>query len=149
VGKIAALNVLPILMGIGYFLQQKYTPKPPAVTPEQETQQKTMQWMTLLFPLFLYNAPSGLNLYILTSGALGALENKRIRDHIKQREEAEKAGKVFVDTKPTRQGKQKKQEIMQSEQRKSGRIATWWADLQQKMEEMRREAERRNKKDKK
>jgi YidC/Oxa1 family membrane protein insertase len=142
--KIAALNVLPILMGIGYFMQQKFTPKPPAMTPEAETQQKTMQWMTLLFPLFLYNAPSGLNLYILTSGAVGALENKRIRDHIKQRDEAEKAGKVIVGTRPTRQGKQQKFE--EKEEKKPRGIAAWWARLQEKAEEMRREAEKRKKK---
>ncbi len=89
-GHITSLNVLPILMGFGYFFQQKYTPKPPALTPEQASQQKMMQYMTLLFPLFLYNAPSGLNLYILTSGLVGIIENKRIRDHIKQ---ARRSGK--------------------------------------------------------
>ena len=69
------------------------SPSPPAVTPEQQQQQKMMQWMTLLFPLFLYSGPSGLNLYILTSTTIGIIESKIIRDHIKQREEAEKAGR--------------------------------------------------------
>jgi YidC/Oxa1 family membrane protein insertase len=147
IGHVAAFNLLPILMGIGYFLQQKYTPKPPAMTPEQASQQKMMQWMTLLFPLFLYNAPSGLNLYILTSGGLGALENKRIRDHIKQRDEAEKAGKTFVDTRPTRQGKQqKKDDGKAKDQKKQGFLAKWWGDLQNKAEDIRREAERRKRK---
>ena len=76
----------------------------PAATPEQETQKKMMQWMsTLLFPLFLYNGPSGLNLYILTSTLVGIIESKMIRDHIKQREAAETAaGPVVVDARPTR-----------------------------------------------
>jgi YidC/Oxa1 family membrane protein insertase len=144
---IASLNLLPILMGFGYFFQQKYTPKPPALTPEQQSQQKMMQWMTLLFPLFLYNAPSGLNLYILTSGAVGALENKRIRDHIKQRDEAEKEGKVLVETKATRQGKQqKKKEDEGRIQKTQGKLAKWWADLQQKAEQARRDNDRRNRK---
>jgi YidC/Oxa1 family membrane protein insertase len=143
---IASLNILPILMGIGYFLQQKYTPKPPAMTPEQAQQQKMMQYMTLLFPLFLYNAPSGLNLYILTSGGLGILENKRIRDHIKQKEEAEKAGKVFVETKATRQGKQQKKDDDDKTPKKVGFLARWWAELQDRAEAVRRENDRRNKK---
>jgi YidC/Oxa1 family membrane protein insertase len=133
-------------MGIGYFLQQKYTPKPPAMTPEQAQQQKMMQYMTLLFPLFLYNAPSGLNLYILTSGGLGILENKRIRDHIKQKDEAEKAGKVFVETKATRQGKQQKKDDDDKTPKKVGFLAKWWGELQDRAEAVRRENDRRNKK---
>ena len=70
---------------------------PATQTPEQEQQRKMMQWMTLLFPIMLYTGPSGLNLYILTSSTLGIIESKVIRDHIKQREEAEKAGKVIID----------------------------------------------------
>jgi len=144
--KIASLNVLPIIMAVTFFLQQKYTPKPPTTTPEQQSQQKIMQWMTLLFPIFLYSAPSGLNLYILTSTAIGVWESKRIRDHIKRREEAEKAQKVFVDTKPTRHGKQsKKQEAAQKAQAKPGCIAGWWANLQARAEQMRQETQRRNK----
>jgi len=69
--EIGALNILPILLAVVFFLQQKYTPKPPATTPEQQQQQKMMQWMSLLFPVFLYNGPSGLNLYILTSTTIG------------------------------------------------------------------------------
>ena len=146
-GHITSLNVLPILMGFGYFFQQKYTPKPPALTPEQASQQKMMQYMTLLFPLFLYNAPSGLNLYILTSGLVGIIENKRIRDHIKQREEAEKEGKVFVETRATRQGKQqKKGDGQNKDMKKVNFLARWWAELQQRAESVRKEADRRNRK---
>lgn len=99
---IDAINLLPIVLAVVFYLQQKFTPKPPATTPEQEQQQKMMQWMSLLFPVFFYKMPSGLNLYILTSTTIGIIESKRIRDHIKQRDEAEKAGKVIVETKPTR-----------------------------------------------
>jgi YidC/Oxa1 family membrane protein insertase len=94
---ISAFNLLPLLLAVVFFLQQKFTPKPPASTPEQAQQQKMMQWMSLLFPVFLYNGPSGLNLYILTSTTIGIIESKRIRDHIKQKEEEEKAGKIIVD----------------------------------------------------
>jgi YidC/Oxa1 family membrane protein insertase len=92
------LNILPIVMGGVFFMQMKLQPQPPSTTPEQEMQKKMMLWMSvLLFPLFLYNGPSGLNLYIMTSTTIGIIESKRIRDHIKQREEAEKAGKIIVD----------------------------------------------------
>ena len=50
--------------------------QPPATTPEQVQQQKMMKWMSLLFPVFLYNGPSGLNLYILTSTTIGIIESK-------------------------------------------------------------------------
>ena len=96
--QVDAVNLLPLLMGVVFFLQQKYTPKPAAATPEQEQQQKMMQWMTLLFPLMLYNGPSGLNLYILTSTTIGIFESKRIRDHIKDREAADAAkGPTMID----------------------------------------------------
>ena len=78
------LNVLPILMGFVFFLQQKYmTPPTPNMTPEQEQQQKIMKWMmVLMFPAMLYIAPSGLTLYILTSTCIGILESRMVKRHI-------------------------------------------------------------------
>jgi YidC/Oxa1 family membrane protein insertase len=105
---ISGLNVLPFLLAGAFFLQQKMTPKPPTMTKEQEQQQKMMQWMTLLFPVFLYGGPSGLNLYILASTVFGVIESKIIRDHIKQREELEKAGAVIVDAEGTPRGKKRR-----------------------------------------
>jgi YidC/Oxa1 family membrane protein insertase len=140
---VASLNVLPIFMAVVFFLQQRYTPKPPAATPEQESQQKMMQWMSMLFPLFLYSAPSGLNLYILTSTTIGILESKRIRDHIKQKEEEEKSHRVTVETKATRGGKQAKKLEMSAKQEKRGMISQWWAKLQERAEQIRKDAEKR------
>jgi YidC/Oxa1 family membrane protein insertase len=140
---VASLNVLPIFMAVVFFLQQRYTPKPPAATPEQESQQKMMQWMSMLFPLFLYSAPSGLNLYILTSTTIGILESKRIRDHIKQKDQEEKEGRVRVETKATRGGKQAKKLEMSAKQEKRGRLARWWAQLQERAEQIRKDAEKR------
>lgn len=145
------INLLPVLMGIVYYLQQKWTPKPPAMTEQQQTQQKMMGMMTLIFPLFLYNLPSGLNLYMVTSSTLGIIETKRIRDHIKRQEEAETAGKVFVDTGPTRASKQMakdklKQRDTVSEAAKGG-LSGWVARMQQRAEELRKEADRRKKND--
>jgi len=50
-----------------------------------------------------------LNLYILTSTGIGIWESRRIRAHIKEKEEQEKAGLVLVDAEPTKDsGKNKK-----------------------------------------
>ena len=87
------LNVLPILMAVATYFNQKYfMPTPMATTPEQMQQQKMTRGMSLIFPLMFYSLPSGLNIYYVTSMTLGIVESKRIRDHIKEREEAEKAG---------------------------------------------------------
>ncbi len=137
-----AINLLPILMGVVFWIQQKLSPKPPTMTEDQATQYKMMQWMSLLFPLFLYNGPSGLNLYILTSTSIGIVESKRIRDHIKQREEAEKAGKVIVDAKPTRKSK-KLDRTAEPEAKKKGGFMGWLAELQKKAEELQREKKRK------
>ena len=151
--QIGGLNILPILLAVVFFLQQKMQPKPPAMTPEQEQQQKMMQWMTLLFPIFLYGGPSGLNLYILTSTTIGIIESKRIRDHIKQREEAEKEGKVIIDAPPTRAAKRRRDDEDGPLGRPRGKeppkpAPTGWlarklAELTEKAEQIKREAERK------
>jgi len=82
--NITGINFLPILMGLIFFVQQKYmSPQSMSTSPEQESQQKIMRvMMVVLFPLMLYSAPSGLTLYILTSSSVGILESRRIRKHI-------------------------------------------------------------------
>ncbi|HVP72447.1 MAG TPA: YidC/Oxa1 family membrane protein insertase, partial [Phycisphaerales bacterium] len=100
-GTIRGINILPILMGIVFFIQQKYMTPPTTanMTPEQIQQQKIMKWMmVILFPVMMYNTPSGLTLYILTSTTVGILESRYIRRHIDQMDvspqaKAEKAAK--------------------------------------------------------
>jgi YidC/Oxa1 family membrane protein insertase len=138
---LSSLNILPLLLSVVFYFQQKFTPKPITTTPEQAQQQKMMTWMsTLLFPIFLYKGPAGLNLYILTSTTIGIIESKVIRDHIKQREEAEKAGRVFVDTKPTRAAR-RRDERDEPPKKKTG-LMGWIADLQQRAEDIRRQADK-------
>ena len=87
IAKVSSINLIPILMGIVFFVQQKYMTPPPTVnqTPEQEQQQKMMKWMMVfLFPVMLYQAPSGLTLYIATSTLVGIIESKRIREEVKK-----------------------------------------------------------------
>lgn len=106
--KIGGLNLLPILMGIAFYLQQKLTPsQASAANPELAQQQKIMMWMMpILFPLMLYNTASGVNLYIMTSTFAGAWEQKVIMNKIRQQEQAKNAGLVPATTKAV--GKPKK-----------------------------------------
>jgi len=133
------INVLPVLMAVVTFMNQKYLMPPPAVqTPEQEQQRKMMTYTSLLFPLMFYAVPSGLNLYYLTSTGLGIVESWLIRDHIKKREAMDKAGKEFVEVgKATRASRTRK--IEQEKPVKKTGLSGWLADLQAKVEDMRRE----------
>jgi YidC/Oxa1 family membrane protein insertase len=109
--KIDSFNLLPILMGVVFYLQQKLMPKPEAATanPQVAQQQKMMMiMMPLLFPLMLYKAPSGLNLYILASTCAGVIEQYVIRKHIREKDEAEAKGLVAVTSKTGGKVKKKK-----------------------------------------
>ena len=83
-GPIHSLNIMPLILGVVFFIQQKYLTPPSAnLTPEQETQQKMMKWMSVvMFPLFMYNAPSALAVYFTANSTLGILESRYIRSHI-------------------------------------------------------------------
>ncbi len=100
-GPINAFNLLPIIMMITMYAQQKFmqkltkpaTPPPPKldehgqpVADPMAQQQKMMSFMTIFFGLLFYNFPSGLNLYILSSNLLGMYEQYRIKTHIRERE---------------------------------------------------------------
>lgn len=85
--NMTGINLLPILMGFIFFIQQKYmSPQSTStMTREQQSQQKIMRiMMVVMFPVMLYSAPSGLTLYILTSSAVGILESRHIRKHVDQ-----------------------------------------------------------------
>ena len=84
-GEISSFNVLPILLGIVFFVHQKFLTPPTSasMTPEQEAQQKMIRVMSVvMFPVIMYNAPSGLAVYFITNSGLGILESKWIRAHI-------------------------------------------------------------------
>ncbi len=96
-GPISSINVLPLLLGFVFFVHQKYMTPPPSatMTPEQEQQQKIMKvMMVVMFPVIMYNAPSGLALYFICNSTFGIVESKRIRAH------AEKHG--LFDIKPAK-----------------------------------------------
>lgn len=62
--------VLPVLMAITMFLQQKITP----TTTMDATQQKVMMAMPLIFGFIMKDLPSGLVLYIFISSLFGYLQ---------------------------------------------------------------------------
>lgn len=86
-GTVSSINILPLLLGVVFFLHQKYLTPPTqaTLTPEQESQQKMMKvMMVVMFPIMMYTAPSGLALYFITNSTMGILENKWIRAHMKK-----------------------------------------------------------------
>ena len=94
--QVSSLNILPLLLGVVFFIQQKYLQPPTAatLTPEQQTQQNIVKWMSvLMFPLMMYPAPAGLTLYFTTNSLLSIAENRYIRSHI-NKYEAEHQAKV-------------------------------------------------------
>ncbi|EKE01832.1 MAG: hypothetical protein ACD_21C00039G0003 [uncultured bacterium] len=77
--------VLPILMGISMFLQQRLNP-----TSADPTQAKMMMFMPVIFTVFFLNFPAGLVLYWLVSNLLSILQqwyiNKKLAAcHTKKR----------------------------------------------------------------
>lgn len=71
-------HLLPILLGLVMFLQQRLMstmPKDPALLTEQQRQQKFMgNIMAIVFTVMFYSFPSGLNIYWLSSMLLGMLQ---------------------------------------------------------------------------
>lgn len=71
-------HLLPILLGLVMFVQQRYMssgPKDLSQMTEQQRQQRAMgSIMTIVFTVMFYNFPSGLNIYWLSSMLLGMLQ---------------------------------------------------------------------------
>ena len=143
--QLDGFNLLPVFLAGVMFIQSQFMPKPVAATKEQMQQQKMMQWLSpAMFLVFFYNLPSGLNLYIFTSTGVGIIESKIVRDHLKAREEAEKAGRVLVETKPTRGSKRgwNNQLGQAAKGGLTGWLAARWAKLLEHAENVRQEQER-------
>lgn len=61
--------VLPLLMGISMFVQQKITP-----STMDPTQQKVLMFMPVFFAFLMFGLPSGLTLYIFVSTLFGIIQ---------------------------------------------------------------------------
>lgn len=133
-GHIDAINIIPVLLGVVFYIQQKYLSPPSATTlsPEMETQQKIMKvMMVVLFPVMMYNAPAALSLYFVANSSLGILESKLIR---KKFDEEEKL-------------REEQEKIMSPAERRkaaaaSGKPKGFFARLQETLEQRMAEAER-------
>jgi len=120
--NIVSLNLLPIVMGLGMWLQQKYMPKPhmkakldaarqqaaagskpkSGMSPEDQLRQQQIMayMMAILMPLLFYKMPSGLNLYWLATTVFGIGESLIIRKQIAE----EKARREREGPRPPRGG---------------------------------------------
>ncbi|MHC4325056.1 MAG: YidC/Oxa1 family insertase periplasmic-domain containing protein [Planctomycetota bacterium] len=110
-GKLDSFNLLPLMMGVAFYLQQQLMPSQAnaSTNPQMAQQQKMMKiMMPLLFPLMLYKAPSGVNLYIMSSTFAGVIEQYVIRKHIREKEEAKSEGLVAATSKTGGKVKKKK-----------------------------------------
>lgn len=67
--------VLPVLLGIAMFFQQKLTPNPTA----DEAQQTMMKIMPIMFTMFMLFLPAGLCLYIFVSTLWGVIQQYKIQ----------------------------------------------------------------------
>lgn len=113
--ELSSLNLLPILLAVAMFMQQKLmsSSQPASMSPQMAQQQKMMLFMMpIMMLIFLYKAPSGLNLYIMASTFAGVIEQKVIKKHIREQEEKEKFGKVPVTAKTGGKVKKKKPKPM-------------------------------------
>jgi len=88
IGPLDAFNLLPLILGVSMYLQQRFTPKPASPgmggTDQQKQQAMMMNFMSVFFTFLFYNMPAGLNLYIGASNIFGMLESWRIRKHLHQ-----------------------------------------------------------------
>ena len=107
-GRPDPFYVLPVLVVATTWAQQKLL-SPPNPDPQSQSMTQSMQiMMPLMFPLMLYKAPSGVNLYIMSSTFAGVFEQYVIRKHIREKEEAESKGLVSVTSKTGGKVKKKK-----------------------------------------
>ncbi len=73
----SAINILPILMMLAMYLQQKLMSPGPAPTgPEGETQRMMTTMMPFIFGVIFYGLPSGLVLYWLTNNIVMIITQK-------------------------------------------------------------------------
>lgn len=121
---IPSFNLLPILMGVSMYLQQKYMPKPNiaakreaakaaggeqsdamGMTPDEQIRQQQMiaNMMSVMMPVMLYYFPSGLALYWMSSNIFGIFESLIVRKQLDQ-EKARRAAAPPQPAKPAKPG---------------------------------------------
>ncbi len=75
--NIQQINLLPIIMGASFYLQQKLTPQMSSGNPQSDQQQKMMAvMMPVMFLFIFYSLPAGLNLYFFVSTITSVIGQK-------------------------------------------------------------------------
>ena len=120
-GGITNFNLLPILVGVAFYLQQKMTPQPPAANPQGDQQRKMMNFMMIFMALMMYSVPSGLSLYIVTSSVLGFFEYKYFRKKWMQAPEPAEAAPAAL---PAADAKEQSQ-VKGREKSLAERVESW------------------------
>lgn len=72
--------ILPVVMGLSMFIQQKLNPPPP-----DPMQAKIMQWLPLIFTFFFLFFPAGLVLYWVVNNTLSIIQQYIITKQIEKR----------------------------------------------------------------
>ncbi len=84
-----ALNLLPIVMTITWFLQSYFAPR--SDDPQMAAQQKMMMYMPIVFGVMCYNLASGLSFYFFVNSLYSMLETKLIKKLFLPKESGKKA----------------------------------------------------------
>jgi YidC/Oxa1 family membrane protein insertase len=71
--------ILPLLMGVSMFIQQRLNPPPP-----DPVQAKVMMLMPVIFTLLFANFPAGLMLYWVVNNTLSFLQQWYVMQHIEK-----------------------------------------------------------------
>lgn len=74
---IESFNVLPLIMGVTWFAQMYFAPRPS--DPQQAQTQKMMMFMPVMFMFMLYNFAAGLSLYWTFNSLLALIEQRFIK----------------------------------------------------------------------
>lgn len=83
------LHILPLIMGITMFIQQKLNPAPP-----DPTQAKMMMFLPVLFTGMLWNFPAGLVLYWIVNNCLSILQQWYITHRYEENKSSKKLASI-------------------------------------------------------
>lgn len=84
--SVNALNLLPIVMLITWFLQAYFAPR--STDPQMAAQQKMMMIMPIVFGIMCYNLASGLSFYFFVNSLFSMAESKLIKKFFLPKEPA-------------------------------------------------------------
>lgn len=87
--SMGALNLLPIVMTVTWFLQSYFAPR--SDDPQMAAQQRMMMFMPIVFGIMCYNLASGLSFYFFVNSLYSMAETKLIKTFFLPKESPKKA----------------------------------------------------------